>query len=49
MKRSINRTLTTHAGSLPRPEELMELYREDAADAKFLPRLQSAITNVVRR
>ena len=49
MKRSTNRTLTTHAGSLPRPEDLMELYREDAPDSKLLPRLQSAITDVVRR
>ena len=49
MKRSANRTLTTHAGSLPRPEDLMELYQEDAPDAKLLPRLQSAITDVVRR
>ena len=49
VKRSINRTLTTHAGSLPRPEDLMVLYREDAPDLKLLPRLQSAITDVVRR
>ena len=49
MKRSINRTLTTHAGSLPRPEDLMALYREDAPDLKLLPRLQSAIADVVRR
>src|SRR5271168_1515591 len=27
----------------------MELYREDAPDTKFLPRLQSAITDVVKR
>ena len=49
MKRSINRILTTHAGSLPRPEDLMELYRQDAPDLKLLPRLQSAIADVVRR
>ncbi len=49
MKRSINRILTTHAGSLPRPEDLMELYRVDAPDLKLLPRLQSAIADVVRR
>ncbi len=49
MKRSINRTLTTHAGSLPRPEDLMLLYREEAPDLMLLPRLQSAITEVVRR
>jgi 5-methyltetrahydropteroyltriglutamate--homocysteine methyltransferase len=49
VKRSINRILTTHAGSLPRPEDLLELYREDAPDLKLLPRLQSAIADVVRR
>jgi len=49
VKRSINRILTTHAGSLPRPEDLMELYRQDAPDLKLLPRLQSAIADVVRR
>ena len=49
MKRSIDRILTTHAGSLPRPEDLMALYREDTPDLKLLPRLQSAITDVVRK
>ena len=49
MKRSIDRILTTHAGSLPRPEDLMELYRENAPDSKLLPRLQSAIADVARR
>ena len=49
MKRSIDRILTTHAGSLPRPEDLMELYREDAPNSKLLPRLQSAIADVARR
>ena len=49
MKRSLNRILTTHAGSLPRPEDLMLLYREEAPDSKLLPRLQSAITDVVKR
>ena len=27
MKRSINRILTTHVGSLPRPPELMDIMR----------------------
>jgi len=49
VKRSSNRILTTHAGSLPRPEDLMEFYRENAPDSKLLPRLQSAITDVVKR
>ncbi len=49
MKRSSDRILTTHAGSLPRPEDLIELYRDDAPDSKLLPHLQSAVSNVVRR
>ncbi len=49
MKRSINRILTTHVGSLPRPNDLVELYRDNAPESKLLPRLRSAIADVVRR
>jgi 5-methyltetrahydropteroyltriglutamate--homocysteine methyltransferase len=49
VKRSIDRILTTHAGSLPRPEDLMELYWDNAPDSKLLPRLQSAVADVSRR
>ena len=49
MKRSVSRILTTHVGSLPRPKDLLELYRDDAPDGTLLPRLQSAIVDVVRR
>jgi 5-methyltetrahydropteroyltriglutamate--homocysteine methyltransferase len=49
MKRSDSRILTTHVGSLPRPNDLLELYRDNAPDGTLLPRLQSAITDVVRR
>ncbi len=49
MKRSVSRILTTHVGSLPRPNDLLELYRDDAPDGTLLPRLQSAIADVVRR
>lgn len=49
MKRSTDRILTTHAGSLPRQEALMELYRDDAPDSKLQPHLQAAVTDVVRR
>src|SRR5262245_30022388 len=47
MKRSVDRILTTHVGSLPRPNDLIELYRDDAPDEKLLPRLKSAIAEVV--
>ena len=49
MKRSVSRILTTHVGSLPRPNDLLELYRDNAPDGTLLPRLQSAIADVVRR
>ena len=49
MKRSTDRILTTHVGSLPRPNDLVGLYRDNAPDAELQPRLRSAIANVVRR
>jgi 5-methyltetrahydropteroyltriglutamate--homocysteine methyltransferase len=48
MKTSDDRILTTHAGSLPRPADLIDLYRENAPDASLLPRLRSAVAEVVR-
>ncbi len=49
MKRSEGRLLTTHVGSLPRPNDLIELYRTDAPDEVLLPRLKSAVAEVVKR
>jgi 5-methyltetrahydropteroyltriglutamate--homocysteine methyltransferase len=49
VKRSVDRILTTHVGSLPRPDDLMGLYRDNAPDAKLQPRLTSAIADVVRQ
>ena len=47
MKRSADRILTTHAGSLPRPGDLRETMRAgDAADAA---RIRSAVADVVDR
>jgi 5-methyltetrahydropteroyltriglutamate--homocysteine methyltransferase len=48
MKRSSLRILTTHAGSLARPADLIELYRSDAPDSLLEPRLKSAVADVVR-
>lgn len=48
MKRSTDRILTTHVGSLPRPKDLIALYANDAPDAKLLPRLKSAVSEVVQ-
>ena len=54
MKRSDARILTTQAGSLPRPDDLIELNRARAAgesgdEAGFQARLGSAVAEVVRR
>jgi 5-methyltetrahydropteroyltriglutamate--homocysteine methyltransferase len=49
MKRSTDRILTTHVGSLPRPDDLVALYRENAADAVLLPRLTAAVGEIVAR
>jgi len=48
MKRSTNRILTTHAGSLTRPDDLIELYRMNAPRDTLEPRLNSAVAEVVR-
>jgi 5-methyltetrahydropteroyltriglutamate--homocysteine methyltransferase len=53
MKRSTDRILTTHAGSLPRPDELQPLIRDKAQgraidEAAFAARVKSAVNEVVR-
>jgi 5-methyltetrahydropteroyltriglutamate--homocysteine methyltransferase len=48
VKRSLDRILTTHVGSLARPNDLVELYRNDAPESQLFPRLRSAIADVVR-
>jgi len=49
MKQSTSRILTTHAGSLPRPADLLEMYRDEAPAGKLEPRLAGAVAEVVRR
>lgn len=49
MKRSTDRLLTTHVGSLPRPLELLELYAGDELPPDFEQRLRGWIGEVVRR
>ena len=49
MRTSEKGILTTHVGSLPRPDDLVELYRQDAPESKLLPRLKSAIADVVQQ
>jgi 5-methyltetrahydropteroyltriglutamate--homocysteine methyltransferase len=45
MNRSVDRILTTHAGSLPRPDDLLEMTRGDAAHGA---RVRAAVADVVR-
>jgi 5-methyltetrahydropteroyltriglutamate--homocysteine methyltransferase len=49
VKRSDQRIITTHVGSLPRPDDLMALYRENASDESLQPQLCSAVSDIVRR
>lgn len=50
MKRSTERILTTHVGSLPRPLDLIEAYRRESPDSPALAeRLRRAVHDVVRR
>src|SRR3990172_8945646 len=52
MKRSTERILTTHVGSLPRPADLRAMWAKKAVTAEdevaLQPRLRSAIGEVVR-
>ncbi|HJU15316.1 MAG TPA: cobalamin-independent methionine synthase II family protein [Stellaceae bacterium] len=53
MKQSINRILTTHVGSLPRPPDLLSMIEAREAggpfDAAFDARLREAVGDAVRR
>jgi 5-methyltetrahydropteroyltriglutamate--homocysteine methyltransferase len=49
MKSSKDRILTTHVGSLPRPDDLMALYAANAADDKLQPRLRDATGEIVKQ
>src|SRR5215468_6994305 len=49
MKRSTQRILTTHVGSLPRPDDLMGLYAANASDDRLWPRLHAAVGDIVRQ
>src|SRR5215467_2608315 len=54
MKRSTDRILTTHTGSLPRPDDLLTMLRRresgEALDAASLAgRIKSAVGEIVRK
>ena len=44
-----DRILTTHAGSLPRPADLIELFTSNAPDDAVAARTTSAVAEVVVR
>ncbi len=49
MKRGTNRILTSHVGSLPRPADLIEMYRDQAPAEKLESRLTTAVAEVVQQ
>ena len=49
MQRSSDRILTTHAGSLPRPDDLIALNREQPGSAATEARLRRAVAEVVEQ
>jgi 5-methyltetrahydropteroyltriglutamate--homocysteine methyltransferase len=53
MKRSTNRILTTHTGSLPRPQQLLELIQQRAedpgAEQRFRDSLPGAVAEIVKQ
>jgi 5-methyltetrahydropteroyltriglutamate--homocysteine methyltransferase len=49
MQRSVNRILTTHAGSLPRPNRLIDIYGEVGSPTTLDTCLTSSLADVVRR
>jgi len=49
MRRSSDRILASHAGTVPRPRDLQELYEAGGRQAEFDARLPSAVKEVVQR
>ncbi|HEY7065605.1 MAG TPA: cobalamin-independent methionine synthase II family protein [Chloroflexota bacterium] len=54
MKRSTDRILTTHCGSLPRPKDLLDLMKARASgepydDATYQARVRGAVADIVRQ
>jgi 5-methyltetrahydropteroyltriglutamate--homocysteine methyltransferase len=49
MKRSVDRILTTHAGSLPRPADILEMLRTGASGEPFERRVGEAVAKIVRQ
>ena len=49
MKRSAGRVLTTHAGSLPRPADLLAMMQTTGDPAKLAARVREAVADAVRK
>jgi 5-methyltetrahydropteroyltriglutamate--homocysteine methyltransferase len=48
MERSTSRVLTTHAGSLPRPADLLEMAQRPHDQAAYAARVRRAVADIVR-
>src|SRR4051794_35386081 len=48
MQRSSERILTTHAGSLPRPDDVLDLLRNESSGATFEARVRGAVADIVK-
>ena len=49
MKRSTDRVLTTHAGSLPRPEDVLAMLRAGEKGERFEARVRAAVAEIVKQ
>ena len=49
MKRSTDRVLTTHAGSLPRPDDVLAMLRSGQKGEPFEARVREAVAEIVRQ
>ena len=49
MKRSTDRVLTTHAGSLPRPDDVLDMLRSGQKGEPFEARVREAVAEIVRQ
>ena len=49
MKQKVDRILSTHVGSLPRPKDLLDLMKAQVSGLAYDPRVKSAVADCVKR